>query len=69
MTRDEMVDALVEWDIMTIREAMYDNDAEFLDAVLRGEGWIPYNQLTDQQVLEEYQDRCAEYPDEMGLTG
>jgi len=31
----------------------------FLYAVLRGEGWVPYNNRTDAQVAAEYKERVA----------
>ena len=67
-TREEMVDLLVKWDIDTVRSDLFSDDISFLDAVLRGDGWIPYNQLTDEQVLVEYEERCEDYPDEMGVS-
>lgn len=39
MTREEMVDFLVERDINNILQDASDNDFSFLDAILRGEGW------------------------------
>jgi hypothetical protein len=66
-TREEMVDLLVKWDISTIRDDLFSDETFFLDAVLRGDGWTPYNQLTDEQVLAEYEQRCEDYPDEMGV--
>jgi hypothetical protein len=67
-TREEMVDLLVKWDIDTVRSDLFSDDISFLDAVLRGDGWIPYNQLTDEQVLVEYEERCEDYLDEMGVS-
>jgi hypothetical protein len=65
-TRDEAVEALIQFDIDTVkRDLTYDNYSEFLRSVLSGEGWVPYNQLTDEEVMEEYEDRWANYPDEM----
>lgn len=56
MNRQEMTDALVEWDIKRILRA-YEHycSIEFLDAVLRGDGFTPYNQLTDEQLKEEWE--------------
>ena len=36
-----------------------DSDRSFLDSVLRGEGWVQYNNLTDAQVAAEYKERVA----------
>lgn len=50
MNRKQMTDELIEWDIESIRYLLMKDDTEFLDAVLRGDGRIPYNQLTDEQI-------------------
>lgn len=60
MTREEMVDFLVERDINNILQDASDNDFSFLDAILRGEGWIQYNSMTDQQVEREFQIATGE---------
>lgn len=69
MTRDEMVERMIKDDIQAIRDiwvADY-NDVEFLYSVLSGEGWVPYNQLTDEQVVEEYENREADMNDREGI--
>tara|TARA_R100001510_G_C7459792_1_gene80813 strand:+ start:130 stop:342 length:213 start_codon:yes stop_codon:yes gene_type:complete len=53
-TRETMVNALIDRDIAWIEEGYIHGDRELLWAVLSGEGWIPYNQLTDEQVRETY---------------
>ena len=58
LTRQEKVDAMVDDDIHMIKEAALQQDYEFLAAVLTGEGWVPYNQLTDEQVDVEYNERA-----------
>lgn len=55
--RDTMIDFLVNNDIDDIRQAIMQDDIEFLDNVLRGEGWKPYNQLNDKEIEEEYNER------------
>ncbi len=58
VTREAMVDRLVERDINRLRDTFCMHDEiDFLDAVLRGEGWTQYNLLTDQEVVELYRDR------------
>ena len=49
-----MVNALVKRDIDWIIDGVLSNDHAFLTDVLTGNGWVPYNQLTDEQVLETY---------------
>jgi len=56
-TYEEMIDALVEKDIQSIIWSLQLDDTDFLNAVLRGDGWIPYNQLTDLQLHEEYKEQ------------
>ncbi len=62
-TRQQMIDRMVRDDLGMIRRNLEKHDVEFIDAVLRGEGWVPYNQLTDQQVKEEYEDRLEAIDD------
>ncbi len=57
MTRDEKIEKMVDWDIADISNSLLNDDTSFLYAVLSGEGWIPYNQLTDEQVDSEYISR------------
>jgi hypothetical protein len=59
MNRQEMIDALVERDIESIMQSLVIGDTSFLDAVLRGDGWIPYNQLTDEQLKTTYDEVVA----------
>ena len=54
MNRDEKTNALIENDIRMIEEAWLCGDTELLWAVLSGDGWVPYNQLTDEQLDETY---------------
>ena len=57
MNRKEMTDALVKRDIENILwsyEQYY--SVEFLDSVLRGDGFTPYNQLTDEQLKAEWEE-------------
>lgn len=62
--REMMVNALVERDIAWIEEGFIYGDRELLWAVLSGEGWIPYNQLTDEQVIEIYTEVFDEESEE-----
>lgn len=60
MNREQMVNALVKRDIDWIVDGVLSNDHTFLSDVLTGDGWIPYNQLTDEQVLETYTEMMEE---------
>ncbi len=62
MTRDEKVDLMVDYYIRDINATGLLGDNEFLAAVLSGEGWKPFNQLTDEQVDVEWNE-LSEYFD------
>ena len=55
--KEMMIDRLVQNDVTDITQALNNGDCEFLHRVLTGEGWKPYNQLTDEEVISEYKDR------------
>lgn len=57
LTREQKVERMIDWDIADIYDSLLNGDASFLSAVLSGEGWIPYNQLTNEQVDSEYISR------------
>ena len=56
MNREEKTNALIENDIKSIKESSVHENYEFLWAVLSGVGWVPYNQLTDEQLDTEYNE-------------
>ena len=56
--RERMVDWMVEGDIDSILHMNY-GTLKFLDSVLRGEGWVQYNNMTDAQVAAKYKERVA----------
>jgi len=60
LTKEQMIDYLVNQDIEDIRQAIFNDDIEFLDRVLRGKGWKPYNQLNKNYIKEEYKSRLPE---------
>lgn len=57
LNREQMIDRMIRDDIGSIRRSLEESDVEFLDSVLRGEGWIPYNKLSDAQIESEYEGR------------
>ena len=57
MTREEMIDRMVRDDIGSIRKSLEKGDVSFLDSVLRGDGWVPYSRLSDEEVRREYRER------------
>ena len=57
MTKAKMIDRIVDNDIADIEQALYDNDTELLDRILRGEGWISYNNMTKKEIEREYKSR------------
>lgn len=56
-SRDEMTNILIAQDIISIRDDMTYNDFEFIYAVLRGDGWRQYDNLTIKQLKSEFVDR------------
>jgi hypothetical protein len=54
MTREQKIERMIQSDIADIKQAIQADDMVFLTAVLSGNGWMPYNQLTDAQVDREY---------------
>ena len=69
MTKQEKIDRMIDSDIYDITKEIMENDMfnqdnSFLYSVLSGEGWLPYNQLTDEQINIEYDDRFCDAGDE-----
>jgi len=54
MTREQMVDFLVERDIQNIMQDAANEDFSYLDAILRGEGWMQYNRMDDETIALGY---------------
>jgi hypothetical protein len=54
MTREEMIERMIDCDIADIKQSMHNKDYAFLHAVLSGEGWMPYNQLSDDAIEQNY---------------
>ena len=63
LTREEMIDRMVRDDIGSIRTSLEKDDIMFLDSVLRGEGWVPYNKLSDVEIIREYEEREEDITD------
>ena len=59
MTREEKVEALVTRDIKVIKGAILQEDHIYLNEILRGEGWVQYNNMTDPQIDAEYEELKA----------
>lgn len=55
--REQMIERMVNTDISEICQNMSIGDYYFLACVLRGDGFVGYDKLTDKQVQEEYDDR------------
>ena len=58
MNRQAMIDRLVEDDIQTIKDAMQNRDIEYLDFILRS--GIGYNKMSDEGLIEEFDNRTWE---------
>jgi len=58
MNRQAMIDRLVEDDLEVIRDALRNNDVEYLDFILRD--GIGYNKMTNESLIEELNNRSWE---------
>ena len=58
MNRQAMIERLVEDDIQVIKDAMIENDIEYLNFILRD--GIGFNQMTDESLIEEFNQRTWE---------
>ena len=58
MNREDIINALVEDDIDTIRQGIHNNDTEYLDNILRH--GKPYEVWTDKELVDEYVERVME---------
>jgi hypothetical protein len=58
MNRKAMIERLVDDDIQTIMDAMQDKDVEYLDFILRD--GIGYNKMSDEGLIEEFNNRTWE---------
>jgi hypothetical protein len=58
MDRKAMIKRLVDDDIETIRDAMQENDVEYLDFILRD--GIGYNKMSDDALIQEFDNRMWE---------
>ena len=56
LTREEMIDALVDYHIHDITSGELIGELEFLSDVLRGNDWIPYNLQTIEEIKATYQE-------------
>jgi len=56
-SRQELINELVADDINTIRQNMFQSDYEYLDRILRLEGWTPYQNRTIADLKQEYIER------------
>ena len=62
MNRKTMIERLVEDDIQVIKDAMQNKDVEYLDFILRD--GIGYNKMSDQSLMDEFNNRTWEIDDE-----
>ena len=58
MNRKDMIERLVQDDIQVIKDAMQEKDVEYLDFILRD--GIGYNKLTNESLIEEFNNRTWE---------
>jgi hypothetical protein len=60
MTREEMIDILVDRDVESIRNDILNDDVSFLECILRGDMWTPWNQCSDSQLRAELKEMGIE---------
>jgi hypothetical protein len=58
MNRQGMIERLVEDDIQVIKDAMLENDVEYLNFILRD--GVGFNKMTDKGIIEEFNQRTWE---------
>jgi hypothetical protein len=58
MNRKAMIERLVEDDIQVIKDAIQNNDVEYLNFILR-EG-VGFNKMSDKGLIEEFNNRTWE---------
>jgi len=69
MTREEMIESLVEDDLQTIaQEIMQYSKSEYLYNILE-HGWKGYKQMTEEELVDEYQDRFDYREEEVASDG
>ena len=57
ITRDQMIISLIDDDIRLIRFSLTIDDFEFIEAILTGDGYIPYSKLSDDEIEIDYKER------------
>lgn len=62
LTREEKINLMAAWDIVSIKEDLENGDHNLLYDVIVGgyNGYIPYALLTDEQLDDEFQGRWDE---------
>ena len=58
MNRDLMIERLVEDDIKVIKDAIQNNDVEYLNFILRD--GVGFNKMSDEGLIEEFNNRTWE---------
>lgn len=55
-TREDMIKVLIKRDIDMIKDGFANNDMEYLNNILMGNGWKQYNNLTDEEIRIEWEE-------------
>jgi len=58
MNRQKMIDRLVQDDLDVIKDAMQNEDIDYLEFILRD--GIGYNKMSDESLIEEFNNRSWE---------
>ena len=57
MNRQEKINILMAHDIFYIKKDFQNEDYFFVASILQGDGWKQYNNLTDEEISSEINDR------------
>jgi hypothetical protein len=68
ITKESMIDVMVADDIIGIIEDGHRYVYTFLDSVLRGDGFKPYSQCTEQEIVDEWNNRDYSLDDVCAIT-
>jgi hypothetical protein len=57
---DDMISKLMEYEINMIKEAVDNDDDDYLENILSGEAFIQYANMSDKQIIEQFDEMNEE---------
>ena len=63
LSRRSKTNLLVANDILSIKSDMNTSDYQFLSAIITGEGFTQYNNMTEDELNSEFEDRWKDIKD------